>query len=163
MYKIKDFYFKSIYDTKGSKIGIVEDLYLDFFEEKIMGIKVASHKLFSKKNYIPMDNIIEIGKEIIALDIEKYDGLGFKEIRNMEVLDIFGETKGVLEDMIIDARDYSIKGLIISSGIIDRLINGKEVLLIKECVLGDKYILYCGKDKIRLKTLPHRLEKQYEI
>ena len=45
MYKIKDFYFKSIYDTKGSKIGIVEDLYLDFFEEKIMGIKVARHKL----------------------------------------------------------------------------------------------------------------------
>lgn len=163
MYKIKDFYIKNIFDTKGKKIGIVEDLYLDFFQEKIMGIKVASHKLFSKKNYIPMDMVIEIGKEIIVLGIEQYDGLEFKKIRNMEVINTLGETEGVLEDIIIDARDYSIKGIIVSSGIIDRLINGKQVLLIKECILGEKYILHYGKSKIKLKTMPHRLEKQYEV
>lgn len=163
MYKIKDFYFKNVYDTKGKKIGIVEDLYLDFFEEKIVGIKVHNHKLFSKKNYVSIDNIIEIGKEIIVLEIEKYDGLEFKKIKNMEILNKFGESKGILEDVIIDARDYSIRGIIIDSGIIDKLINGKEVLLIKECVLGEKYILYCGKSAIKLRTMPHRLNKQYGV
>lgn len=163
MYKIRDFYYKNVYDVKGKKIGVVEDLFIDFFEGKIMGIKVATHKLFSKKNYIPIDKIIEIGSEIIALKLEEYSGLEFKTIKNMEVLNLFGETKGVLEDIIIDARDYCIKGLIISSGIIDRLLNGKEILLIKECVLGENYILYSGKGRIKLKTMPHRLEKQYEI
>lgn len=163
MYKIKDFYIKNIYDTKGKKIGIAEDLYLDFFEEKVLGIKVASHKIFSKKNYIPIDMIVEIGREIIALGIEDYNGLEFKKIKSMEVINILGETKGILEDIIIDDRDYSIKGIIVSSGIVDKMINGKQVLLIKECILGDNYILYCGKNNIKLKTMPHRLEKHYGI
>ncbi|MBE6063234.1 MAG: photosystem reaction center subunit H [Clostridium butyricum] len=162
MYKTRDFYYKNVYDIKGKKIGVVEDLFIDFFQEKIMGIKVAAHKLFSKKNYISIENIIEIGNEIIALDIDEYCGLEFKNIKNMEVLNLQGEIKGILEDIIIDAQGYCIKGLIVSSGIIDRLLNGKDIILLKECVLGEKYILYFGDEKIKLKTLPHRLGKTYE-
>lgn len=44
-----------------------------------------------------------------------------------------------------------------SSGVIDTMFKGKEIILSSGCVLCEKFILYKGKEYIKLKTLPHNL------
>lgn len=102
MFKIRDFYLKKVYNVEGKKIGIIEDLYIDFYLGKILGFKILNYVLFFKKDYVVMEDVIDIGEDVIINDIKKDNGLEFKEIKDMEVIDILGSVKGVLEDLIID-------------------------------------------------------------
>jgi len=138
MFKTRDFYFKKVYDIKGKKIGIIEDLYIDFYLGKVVGFKVSNSILFSKKNYVDMQDIIDI----------KY----------MEIIDTLSNIKGVLEDIVIDIQDYSIKAIVISSGLIDKMIKGKQIILLNRCILGEKYILYTGNEGVSFKSMPHNME-----
>ncbi len=87
----------------------------------------------------------------------RYNGLSFKEIKDMDIMDNNNTMRGVLEDLIIEKKDLSIKGIIMSSGIFDKMLKGKEILLLKQCILGEDFILYSGNDAIRLQTLPHNI------
>lgn len=49
MLRSKDFYLKKVYKTDGKKVGIVEDLCIDFFNAKLVGFKVSTNNIFSKK------------------------------------------------------------------------------------------------------------------
>ena len=91
---------------------------------------------------------------IKELSIKK--GISFKEIKDIDVRDRNNTILGILEDLIIEKRDYSIKGLIISSGIFDRIFKGKDILLHKECILGEDFILYYGNTEVKLKTIPRK-------
>ena len=158
MFKTRDFYFKKVYDIKGKKIGIIEDLYIDFYLGKVVGFKVSNSILFSKKNYVDMQDIIDIGEDVIINSIRKGEGLTFKEIKYMEIIDTLSNIKGVLEDIVIDIQDYSIKAIVISSGLIDKMIKGKQIILLNRCILGEKYILYTGNEGISFKSMPHNME-----
>ena len=159
MFKTRDFYFKKVYNVKGKRIGIIEDLYIDFYLGKIVGFKVSNSTLFSKKNYLDMQDIIDIGEDVIVNSIRQGEGLTFKEIKYMEVIDTLSNVKGVLEDIIIDIQDYSIKAIVISSGLIDKMIKGKQIILINRCILGEEYILYTGNKGILFKSMPHNMER----
>ena len=158
MFKTRDFYFKKVYDIKGKKIGIIEDLYIDFYLGKVIGFKVSNKMLFSKKNYVDMEDIIDIGEDMIITSIRKGEGLTFKEIKYMEIMDMLSNIKGVLEDIVIDIQDYSIKAIVISSGLIDKMIKGKEIIILNRCILGEKYILYTGNEGILFKSMPHNMD-----
>jgi len=158
MFKTRDFYFKKVYDIKGKKIGIIEDLYIDFYLGKVVGFKVSNKMLFSKKNYVDMEDIIDIGEDMIITSIRKGEGLTFKEIKYMEIMDMLSNIKGVLEDIVIDIQDYSIKAIVISSGLIDKMIKGKEIIILNRCILGEKYILYTGNEGILFKSMPHNMD-----
>jgi len=158
MFKTRDFYFKKVYNIKGKKIGIIEDLYIDFYLGKVVGFKVSNSILFSKKNYVDMQDVIDIGEDMIINSIRKGEGLTFKEIKYMEIIDTLSNIKGVLEDIVIDIQDYSIKAIVISSGLIDKMIKGKQIILLNRCILGEKYILYTGKEGILFKSMPHNME-----
>lgn len=158
MYKTKDFHFKKVYDLKGKKVGIIEDIYIDFYLGKITGFKVSSSILFSKNNYVDMEEIIDIGEDVIVNSIRRGKGLAFKELKYMEIIDKSSKIKGVLEDIIIDDKDYSIKAIVMSSGLIDKMVKGKEVILINKCILGEKYILYTGNEDVLFKSMPHNME-----
>lgn len=159
MLRSKDFYMKSVYDVRGKKIGIVEDLFTDFFEGKVKGLKVSNYSLFSKKNFVEIKSIISINKEIIVEESIKGEGIEFKNIKGMDIIDSNGDIKGVVEDIIIEEENFCIKGLVISTGIIERLIKGKKILLISECILGEEYILYMGEDGVTLKSMPRKVDK----
>ena len=158
MFKTRDFYFKKVYNIRGKKIGIVEDLYIDFYLGKVVGFKVSNSILFSKKNYVDMEDIIDIGEDIIINSIRRGEGLTFKEIKYMEIIDTLSNIKGVLEDIIIDIQDYTIKAIVISSGLIDKMIKGKQIILLNRCILGEKYILYTGNEGVLFKSMPHNME-----
>lgn len=163
MFKTRDFYLKKVYSVEGKKIGVIEDLYIDFYCGKVIGFEVSNHSLFSKKNYVNIGDVIDIGDDMIISSINRGTGLKFKQIKDMEIMDTLGNVKGVLEDLIIDTQDYSIKGIVITSGLLDKMIKGKEIILINRCILGEKYILYTGNDGILFKSMPHNMEKQNAI
>ena len=95
----------------------------------------------------------------IAIDFYEgiVKGLTFNNIKFMDVVDNKNIMKGVLEDLIIDKGTFTIKGIIMSSGVIDTMFKGKEIILLSGCILCDNFILYKGKEYIKLKTLPHNL------
>ena len=163
MLKTRDIYFKKVYNIKGKKIGIIEDIYIDFYLGKVVGFKVSSSILFSKNNYIDMEEIIDIGEDVIINSIGQGTGLAFKELKYMEVIDKLSNVKGVLEDIIIDIKDYSIKAIVISSGLIDKMIKGKQIILLNKCILGEKYILYTGNEGVLFKSMPHNMESYNAI
>lgn len=158
MFKTRDFYFKKVYNIKGKKIGIIEDLYIDFYSGKVVGFKISNSMLFSKNNYVDIEEVIDIGEDLIISSIRKGEGLAFKEIKYMEVIDTLSNVKGVLEDIIIDIQDYSIKAIVISSGLVDKMIKGKQIILLNRCILGEKYILYTGDEGVLFKSLPHNMD-----
>lgn len=158
MLKSKDFYMKSVYDVSGKKIGIVGDIFINFYEGKVIGIDISSYSLFSKKNFVKYEDIISIDKEIIVRNSIKYNGIKLKNIKGMDIIDKNGNIKGTIEDLIIRENDFSIKGLLISTGVIDKLLKGKQILLINQCILGEEYILYSGKDNMTLKVMPRKVK-----
>lgn len=163
MLRFKDFYLKKVYKNSGKKIGIVEDLCIDFFNEKLVGFKISTNNLFSKKNYVSKENVISIGRNIVINKIEEKNTLCFKEIKDMEVIDTSGSIKGTVEDLIIDSENYDIKAIIVSSGLIDKMIKGKQIFLLSDCILGEKYILYTKSQKVSFKIMPHNIKGNYVI
>ncbi|MGL5086907.1 MAG: PRC-barrel domain-containing protein [Clostridium sp.] len=157
MLKTRDFHLIKVYDVKGKYLGVVDDIAINFFKGEVIGFFISNFSLFSKKNYIAKEEIVSINEVIIVNSITRYKGLSFKEIKDMDIMDKNNVMRGVLEDLIIERKDLSIKGLIMSSGIFDKMLKGKEILLLKECMLGEDFILYVGNNSIRLQTLPHNI------
>ncbi|MDO5038110.1 PRC-barrel domain-containing protein [Clostridium sp.] len=159
MIRSKEFLLKNVYDIRGKKLGVVEDLYIDFFKGIIIGLKISTHAFFSKKNCVFIDDIISIDKEILVKELKEGTGLRLQEVKGMDIIDLNGNLKGVVEDCIIDEIGLTIKGLVVSTGLIERLLKGKEVILINECILGEDYVLYVGNKNVTLKSMPRKEEK----
>ena len=154
MIKSKDFYLVKVYDTKGKYLGTVEDMYINFYEERVEGFSVSNFFKFSKKNFVKKEDIISMEEVIIARNLSFKIGIPFKSIKDMDIKDNKNVMKGVLEELIIEKEDFSIKGLIMSSGIFDKMFKGKEILLLKNCILGEDFILYKGSQEVILKSMP---------
>ena len=157
MFKTRDFYLMKVYDTNGKYLGAISDLAIDFYNGDIKGFIISSLSIFSKKNFVRKENIISLEDVLIVDSVENYKGLTFNNIKFIDIVDSKNIMKGVLEDLIIDKETFSIKGMIMSSGIIDTMFKGKEIILASGCILCEKFILYKGKEYIKLKTLPHNL------
>lgn len=152
--KSKDFYLLKVYDSKGKYLGTVEDIYIDFYNEKVEGFTISNFFRFSKKNFVKKEDIISMEEVIIAKNLSFKIGIPFKSIKYMDIKDNKNVMEGVLEELIIEKEDFSIKGMIMSSGIFDKMFKGKEILLLKKCILGEDFILHEGSEEVRLKSLP---------
>lgn len=157
MYRSKDFYLKSIYNTQGKKLGTVKDIYIDFYNGQVKGIKVANYSVMTRKNYLAIEDIISFDEDIIGNNIVDGNGLKLTEIKGLEVIDKLGNIRGVVEDILIDEESFKIKGLIVSLGLIDKMIRGKEIILVNRSVLGEDCILYLGEPNIVVKNIPHEM------
>ena len=157
MFKWRDFYLMKVYDSKNKYIGVVEDVSIDFNKGIIEGFTISPASIIKKHTFVSSDAIVSIDKVMRIKETSKFKGLKFKEIKFIDIINANNKLIGVLEDLIIDKEEFSIKGLIISSGIFDKMFKGKEIITLKHCILGDDYILYNGNERIKLKTLPHNL------
>lgn len=161
MLRSKDLYFKNIYDTKGKKIGLSKEIYLDFYKGKITGVGLNRTSLLSNKNFVDINDIINIDDEIVVQKAKKGNGLKFSEIKDMEVLDQQGNYRGSVDDVLIEEDTYEIKGLVISSGFIDNMIKGREIILMNKSILGEDFIVYLGTSSVVLKNIPHEVSHEY--
>ncbi len=159
MYRLKDFKYLDIYNCNGKKLGSINDVAINYSNKSIEGF-ITSAKFLSKKNYISKENIVAIGSSIIAKDMSIYKGLRFSNIRGMEIIDKRGDMLGVVDDIFINENDFSIKGLMASTGVFHKFIHGKRIFLLEETILGDNNILYYGSEEISLKSMPHKFWKQ---
>jgi uncharacterized protein YrrD len=151
---------KNIYDFKGKKLGVSKVIFIDFYSGKVVGLGFNGYTIKGKRNYINVEDIILIeDNDILVSCVTKGEGLKFSDIKDMEVIDKLGNSKGIVEDILIDEDSYKIRGLIVSPGIIDRMLRGKEVVLINNSVLGEDYILYLGEPNIIFRNIPHDIGK----
>ncbi|MDU4883756.1 PRC-barrel domain-containing protein [uncultured Clostridium sp.] len=157
MFKWRDFYLMKVYNSKNKYIGVVEDISIDFNKGIIEGFTISPASIIKKHTFVSRDGIVSIDKVLRVRETSKFEGLKFKEIKFIDIINENKKLIGVLEDLIIDKEHFSIKGLIISSGIFDKMFKGKEIITLKHCTLYDNYILYNGNERIKLKTLPHNL------
>lgn len=157
MLKWRDFYLMKVYDSKDKYIGVIDDISIDFYSRKIKGFTILPVSIFKKHAFVSIDSIISLDYVMKIKETSKFEGLKFKQIKYVDIVNENNMLIGVLEDLIIDKDNLKIKGLIISSGIFDKMFKGKEIITPKQCILYNNYIVYKGNERIKLKTLPHNL------
>lgn len=146
-------------NSDGKRLGFIKDVIVDFYENKVKGFILFSNGISSKKNIgILKDDVIYYNKKMIAKKISSCNGISFMSLRDIEINDVCGNIIGKAEDIIFDDSDFSIKGIISSSGLVKNYLYGKRILAAGDFIIGDKNIL-CFEDaeSILMKSLPHNL------
>lgn len=157
MYRLRDFLAKKVMYANGKKVGTVTDLAVNFSEKKVQGFTIKGINIFGKKNKIVLrEDTIYFDDSLIVEKVTDITHLTFSSIKGMEVIDIQGNIIGIVEDILFDG-DFSIKGMIISPGILRKITVGKGVLLINDIIIGDCNVLYYGKNNIRFSILRHSI------
>lgn len=157
MYRVKDFKFLEVFNSIGQKLGEVQDIAIDYFEAKVIGL-IIPRGILKKENFIAIENIISFGEKIIVKNMQIYNGLKYDDIKNLDVIDKRNKMIGILEELIID-ENFSIRGIIVSKGFFYKFTSGKHILLLRETILGEGNILYFGNDGVSFVTRPHSLWK----
>ena len=153
--KTRYFNLMKVYDETGKYLGSVQDIAIDFYNGMVTGFIINSFSLNKKKNYRDVSDVISLENVMIAKKVSNFSGMRLKEIQSIDIVNEKNVLKGVLEDLIIDERSFEIRSIIMCSGIFDRMFRGKEILLIKHCILCEAYILYKENEGVVFKTLPH--------
>ncbi|WP_297435049.1 PRC-barrel domain-containing protein [uncultured Clostridium sp.] len=156
MYRVKDLKFLEVFNDKGRKYGEIEDIAIDYYKGKVIGFKI-NKSIFSKKDFVAIEDVITIGDSVIAKNIRVHKTLDFNAIKGLDIIEESSNRMiGVVEELLIDEK-FEIKALITSKGFFDKFINGKSLLLLKETILGDENILYRSNNKIDFKSMPHNI------
>ncbi|WP_163215874.1 PRC-barrel domain-containing protein [Clostridium thermarum] len=157
LYRLKDFLTKNVLYSDGKKAGIVSDVIVNFNEKKVQGFSVSGGSILRRKNKVVyIENIIYYDCSIIIGKMSEKKLLTFSAVKGMEVTDIKGNIIGIAEDILFDNK-FKLRGIIISPGMIRKLVIGKGILLINELIFGDKNILYFGKGNFRYTSLRHEI------
>jgi len=154
----KECYLRNIYNERGKKIGVIKDIFIDFNNKKVIGFKVSSFSPFRKNDFLDIEDIIQFKKKIIVKELKSGEYLKFSDIKDMEVIDNKGIIRGDIEDIIFEEESYCIKGLIISPGIIEKIIKGKEIILMSHTVLEEGNVVYYGDETIIFKNIPRKVK-----
>lgn len=155
MYRLKNFLTKNVLYSNGKKVGSISDVAVDFNYKKVEGFSITGGSIFHRKNkFVYIKDIIYYDNAVIIERITDKQHLTFSKVKGMEVIDIYGNIVGIAEDILFDHK-FNLKGVIISPGMIRKLIVGKRILLINELIFGDKNIMYTGRDKFRFFSLRH--------
>lgn len=150
-----------VMNIKGDVIGFVKDIMIDYAEGKVMGFKISCNKIFSKDCNILVKDVIYMNENIIVEKTSKEEFLSFKDLRHMDILDKEGNIIGILEDILINPSDFSIKAIIVCPGFIYKLFGSKNIILIKDTILGDENILCVSDfDNMSFRSMPRKLFKR---
>ena len=155
MYKVKDLKFLEVYNEAGRKLGEIEDIGIDYFDGKIKGFFIPKN-IFRRENFIDIEDVLTFGDKIVVKEIKKYEGLAFSDIKGLDIIDKENRMIGVLEELLID-KNFLIRAIITSKGFFDKFKNGKNLILLKETILGDRNILYFNDEKINFVSIPHNI------
>lgn len=145
-------------DINGKTIGYIKDVLVDFNEGRVIGFVVSCYKFLQNNLTIFVEDIISFNKDMIVSKISKNKKLKLSEIKNMDIVNIFGEIIGITEEVLFDKNTFRINGLIISQGFFRNFTEGKKVILTNEIIIGEENILFFGCfNKVNFFTMPHKL------
>ena len=134
--------------SNGEILGEVDDvIYLPTLSH-ILGLVIKS----KEKYYTERDNIYKIGSDLVILnhsgqvhDYKQAPGIGLNDgngtILGETVITNEGREVGSVNDLIIDEDDYKVVGYEVSGGVIQDVLQGRNILSL------DDNIIY-GKDAL---------------
>lgn len=158
MYKKKDFNYMEVLHINGKKIGFINDLLIDISEKKVKGFTVSSFSILKKTVYLLMEDIISFNNSMIVAKTSEKKYLPFNLIKNMDVRDNCGNILGMVEEIIFEPQSFDIKGLVISTGLLNNFLHGKKIILLTKLVIGDESLIYFDDcEKINFTSIPHVL------
>ncbi len=166
MFRTKDFILMDVVDIKGKKIGVINDIILDFNSGEVKGFVISSYKFFQKTLSVLREDIISFNKAMVVGKCIKNRYFTFSKIKNMDIINRYGEIIGMAEDILFHEFTYKIQGMVVSTGFIKNLLVGKKILLVNSIIVGEESILYYeNKANIDFISVPHKLfleDKCYE-
>ncbi|MBC2579016.1 PRC-barrel domain-containing protein [Clostridium sp. DJ247] len=158
MYRTKDFSLMDVVNVNGKRLGFINDLLIDFNRKQVLGFNVTPLSLFRKTLNIMLEDVISFNSVMVIIKAAKGSFLKFKDIKAMDVRDKEGNVLGMVEDILFDEHKFTLNAVIISTGFITNFISGKKIILVKDLMLGEKNLLYNGKNEnINFSSLPHKL------
>lgn len=155
MYRIKDLKYLEVFNTEGKKLGEVEDVGIDYYKARVTGFFIP-RSILRKDNFIKIEDVITIGDSIIANKTCLYKGIKFDEVKGLDIIDRYNKMIGVVEEMLID-ESFFIRALITSRGFFKKFKDGKNLILLKETMLGEHSVLYFSENKIDFVSLAHSI------
>lgn len=158
MYRIKDFLYMDVYSTSGKRFGFIKDIVIDINSKLIKGFKISSNKIFNKNEIVLSQNIISFSNNMVIKTVSDGNYISFSDIKNTDVVDINGNTVGMISDIIFEMNNFNIKGIIISTGLIKDIALGKKILIPEATILGEDTLLYIiDKKNIEFVSSAHKL------
>lgn len=138
--------------TKGEIIGEVDDILFEAESGELKVLVIKNRERF----YTSIDNIYKIGQDLIVVentnfltksylaDIDQFASLdnGQHTILGEQVITSDGKELGAVKDLVIDEESYKMTGYEISGGILNDLLQGRNILPIdKSFVKGEDVVI----------------------
>jgi uncharacterized protein YrrD len=159
MFRTKDFIFMDVVDIRGKKIGFINDIIIDFKTRQVTGFLISSYKFFQKTLTVLKEDIVSFNKTMVISKCVKHNYFTFSKIKNMDIINTYGELIGMAEDILFHEFTFRIQGIVVSTGFIKNLLTGKKILLINSIIIGERSILYyySNKNNMEFVSVPHKL------
>lgn len=158
MKKYLDIKGRSVVDRRGNLLGSVEDCIFDARSNRICSLIVEDEGLFSASSILPLSSVVKLGDVII------YGGSTFRcrrkklfmnriitlnEILGKHIVNLDGENEGKLADIIIDEYTGDILGLICSRGLVEDLVGGRRLVLMRKSTSLTSYRIMVYKSDMK--------------
>lgn len=132
--------FSIIDNNSGEKIATIKDIIFSNKNFRVLAIIVSEGGLFKEEKIIRYKNISTIGKDFVAIDkknvIEKLKD--FPELEKetadddkligLKVISHDGEILGYIKDIIFDEKNGKIIGFYLTDGIIQDMLEGRNII-----------------------------------
>lgn len=126
-------------NSRRKKICKIKDIIYSETKDKIIGFKINNNMFKKNSKIINFDEILFIGNDSIVINNKEdvkttnntMTSLSHYESQNIldyEVKYEDGETIGYIKDIIVDENNGKILGYILTDGIFEDLINGRNIL-----------------------------------
>lgn len=173
----KDIMTFDIFDNHtGDNIGTVKKIIFSRKNFRISAILLSKNGLFKGNKMIRYKNIFSIGKDFIMIEKKNIieDLKDFPEIDEQAELDNDiiglpvliekGETLGYINDILFEEKNGKIKGFVLTNGIIQDILDGRNVLpYIKGIDICDKALIIDKQFKDNYEKNKENFKKLLEL
>jgi uncharacterized protein YrrD len=129
-----------ILSTNKKQIGIIKDVVLSKQKTKIVAFVMSNGSLLKQTKIIPYRNILNVGSDFIEVkDFSSIEKLSlYPELEHLyddktnfigsQIISTKGKDVGYVKDYIIDLKTGKIYCFVVSDGIFEDLIEGRQLL-----------------------------------
>lgn len=135
----------------GRKAGIVKDIIFGLESKEVKGILVEQKGISLKKKVVFLDKLLSLGSDAAVINssdcISEMDRTAFSEafcdkgnLLGLKVFSKAGGDLGIVKDVIFDLQTGKIEGFEISGGMIEDIMQGREIIpLFGKVELGKEF------------------------
>jgi uncharacterized protein YrrD len=139
--------------SNGEILGEVDDVIYRPVSSRILGLVIRSKERY----YTESDNIYKIGSDLIVLNhsslVHEYQqspGIGIAEqngtVIGETVITSDGDEIGAVNDLVIDEKNYQLVGYEVSGGVIQDVLQGRNILSFDENITYGKDALIINSE-----------------